>query len=238
MHYIAKGKGFYKVNDITYDLSSRNIFTIFPGDIVHYWTLSDDPWSFYWFAFNGISSIKLLNDAGITRSNPTIIIPEKINIIEPIEAMIKALNEKNQAYLTEISGYLYLTLACLQQSYSNNLSNAKAKNNVLQYIKNAQEFIKHNYFQDISVTDLANFVNLERTYFSKIFALYTGTSPREYIIQYRINKVCSLLRETDLTISEICQCIGITEEYYFSRLFKKKLGITPSEYRKLHYKSI
>lgn len=92
--------------------------------------------------------------------------------------------------------------------------------------------IEYNYNRGISVKDVAEYVNLDRSYFSKIFRKQEGISPQEYILNHRVTQAIQLLKTTSLTLNEISKCVGIDEEYYFWRVFKKSTGYSPTEYKK------
>ena len=79
---------------------------------------------------------------------------------------------------------------------------------------------------------IANFLNIERTYLYRLFKDITGTSPQEYLLDYRIRRACSLLKDTKLPVSDIARSVGYDDSLYFSRLFKQKKGRTPTQYRK------
>lgn len=85
---------------------------------------------------------------------------------------------------------------------------------------------------NISVEELAAKYNLSADYFSRKFRQHVGMSPLEYIHTVKIAKAVELLRNTELTVSEIAFCIGMEDNNYFSRLFKKITQFTPTELRK------
>ncbi|MFQ7552579.1 MAG: helix-turn-helix transcriptional regulator [Blautia marasmi] len=70
-------------------------------------------------------------------------------------------------------------------------------------------------------------VGLERSYFSKIFHKFTGTTAQNYLLNVRIQRSKLLLERTDYTVREICSYVGMKDEYYFSRAFKRSVGLSP-----------
>jgi len=89
-----------------------------------------------------------------------------------------------------------------------------------------------NYGTDIDISEYAAECNISTSRFLHLFKESTGTSPQNYIISIRIKKACELLENTDLSILKVAEQVGICDQNYFSRLFKKHMGISPSEYRK------
>ena len=74
--------------------------------------------------------------------------------------------------------------------------------------------------ENITVDDIAAALGLSRSYFSKLVKKMTQKSPQEYLLAYRINKSCALLRTTELSIGEIALLVGYSNQFHFSRAFK------------------
>lgn len=98
-------------------------------------------------------------------------------------------------------------------------------------IKTAQQYIRDNFDKDISLDDVSRTVNISPYYFSKIFKEESGNSFIEYLTNIRIDKAKELLSGSDMSIKEICATCGYTDPNYFSRSFKKNVGVTPTEYK-------
>ncbi|HHU59203.1 MAG TPA: helix-turn-helix domain-containing protein, partial [Bacteroidales bacterium] len=86
--------------------------------------------------------------------------------------------------------------------------------------------------QDIDFTELASSLNLGYSYFRKMFKKHTGVSPGQYHLHLRIMKARELLASTDLPIKQVAVETGFESIHCFSRLFKNKMGYSPSEVRK------
>ena len=98
-------------------------------------------------------------------------------------------------------------------------------------IASAKEYIKKNFNSDISLEDVSREVNISPYYFSKLFKDETGEGFVEYLTNLRIDKAKELLSGTNYSMKEICQMVGYTDPNYFSRIFKKNVGVTPTEYK-------
>lgn len=98
-------------------------------------------------------------------------------------------------------------------------------------IKDAKAFIDKNYSRDITLEDVSREVFVSPYYLSKLFKDNTGSNYIEYITQKRIGAAKKLLKKENLSIKEICAKVGYGDPNYFSRLFKKVEGVTPTEYR-------
>ena len=103
----------------------------------------------------------------------------------------------------------------------------------LPHIDRAKMYIKENFRSDIVLDSVASFVGLHPSYLSTIFKRSEGMSVTEYINVLRINQARELLEISDYRIGEIGELCGIPDPYYFSRVFSKICGTSPSEYRKI-----
>lgn len=97
----------------------------------------------------------------------------------------------------------------------------------------AKEYIKQNYSKQLSLDEVSYYVNISPYYFSKIFKEGTGENFIEYLTNIRIEKAKELLSSTDYSMKEICVMVGYSDPNYFSRSFKKNVGVTPTEYKEV-----
>ena len=98
-------------------------------------------------------------------------------------------------------------------------------------IVRAKEYISDNYNKDISLDSVSKYVDKSPYYFSKLFKDETGENFIDYLTNIRIEKAKHMLSDKEISIKEICIDVGYSDPNYFSRTFKKCIGITPSEYR-------
>ena len=88
-----------------------------------------------------------------------------------------------------------------------------------------------NFAKDLSLADVSRIVNISPYYFSKLFKEDTGENFIEYLTAIRINKAKELLDASEYSMKEICAMVGYSDPNYFSRTFKKNVGVTPTEYK-------
>jgi two-component system response regulator YesN len=94
------------------------------------------------------------------------------------------------------------------------------------------DYLNENYMNDINLEDISQQAGFSKYYFSKIFKKYKNRNFIDYLIQLRIKKVKELLESTNLCIKEISEKVGYCDANYFTNLFKKVTGQTPTAYRK------
>lgn len=95
-------------------------------------------------------------------------------------------------------------------------------------------YINENAFKELYLESIAHYVGFSRSQFTRKFQKQVGVSPSHYITELRVRKVCKLLIETDCSIEQIAEQSGFKNAFYLSRVFTKKIGINPSQYRKTH----
>ena len=93
------------------------------------------------------------------------------------------------------------------------------------------QYIKNNYMNKITLEDISSYVNLSSSYFGKLFNQEIKKGFSEYLSEVRIEKSKVLLKRYDLTLADIAQLVGFEDQSYFSKVFKKKIGISPKKYR-------
>jgi AraC-like DNA-binding protein len=101
-------------------------------------------------------------------------------------------------------------------------------------LHNAISFIKNNYEKKLTLQDVADFVYLNVTYFSKVFKDETGQTPGNFITATRIDAAKKLLSNTLTNIADIPELTGFESQSYFTRVFKKTEGCTPAQYRRMN----
>ena len=92
-------------------------------------------------------------------------------------------------------------------------------------------YIENNYYLPVTVADLAEIACLNPSYFSEKFKKQTGVTPKQYLIQTRLNAAKILLRDTDWSIKEIADKTGFPSDAYFTQYFRSQFHQTPTQYR-------
>lgn len=98
-------------------------------------------------------------------------------------------------------------------------------------VRRAQEYIQENYHRDLSLDELSKELDISPYYFSKLFKEETGSNFVEYLTNLRMTRAKELLKDEQCSMKEICAQVGYSDPNYFSRIFKKNFGVTPTEYR-------
>lgn len=101
-------------------------------------------------------------------------------------------------------------------------------------ISSAVQFMEENIPNDITLVEIAEHVNLNPYYFSKIFRQYTDSSPYDYLLNLRISHAKMLLMNTYDSVNNIAELCGFNSSVHFINIYKRKVGMTPLQFRKAH----
>ena len=104
-------------------------------------------------------------------------------------------------------------------------------------ILKVKNFISKNFMDEIRLAQLADIAGMSPSAFSRFFKLHTGRNLTDYIIDMRLGAASRMLVDTSRSISEICFCCGFNNLSNFNRIFKKKKGCSPSEFRENYHKT-
>ncbi len=229
IHFIISGKGKYHFNNKIYQLQAGDIFLISPSDVTYYQADTLDPWHYVWVGFHGIKATQYLNMIGLTRENPTI----SVSSTEYVKTRLLDIYQNSKIrYGGEIYmlGHLYLLLGKLVEEAGGEKSHRKGSIN--EHIFQAIEYIEMHYGRNISIQDIADHTNLNRSYFTSLFKETINISPQQFLTKYRVNKACDLLKlHAELSIADIARSVGYQDQFSFSKVFKKEKGIPPREFR-------
>ena len=126
-----------------------------------------------------------------------------------------------------MTGRLYTTLALFIKYRSRQEAR---KDSYQTYVEKAISYIASHYSYPISIEELASYVGISRSHLFRAFQTQLSVSPKEYLSQYRIRQACSLLAHSDLSVTAIARSVGFENSLYFSRVFHKIKGLTPTDY--------
>jgi transcriptional regulator GlxA family with amidase domain len=133
-------------------------------------------------------------------------------------------------------GNLVLASTCLTRylgAVRRAMSAAEARTRAVdQRIQETIAFVTANLSAEVSLAELANLARLSVSRYTAVFRRATGCSPTEYFGRLRVQRACEMLRTTIFPIHEIARQTGYLDPYYFSRAFKKQVGVSPTAFRK------
>nr|WP_294895351.1 AraC family transcriptional regulator [uncultured Pedobacter sp.] len=229
--YCVKGVGNISIDGENIQLRSNSFYLIPKQTPHHYKSTVNDPWSIYWVHFDG-ELADYLYAINSSKKPTSFTVPFNENRIRNFGEILDLLENGFEERILEIA-HIKLLNFIASFIYLNEVNPPAIENDLIQQ---SIDFMKENLGQTYAVSDLAKARNLSVTHYARLFKNKTGVSPLQYFNQLKIQKSCQSLYFTDQSIKEICNEIGISDPFYFSRLFKKFTGMSPSAYKRLRVK--
>ena len=228
--YCIDGKGWVSIDGIKMEVKPNQFFII-PKDTAHsYGSYNSDPWSIYWIHFSG----KLAAEFTVQNQKVESILPSKIaRIDERIMLFEEMLQNLEMGYSKENLHYANICLLHFLASfkYINQFRQIR-KIRERDVIEDSIFFMKENIQKKLTLKELSRKAGLSPSHFSFKFYKKTGRSPMDYLIHLRIQRACQFLDNSELRIGEVSEKVGYEDNFYFSRIFKKIMGVSPVKYRK------
>lgn len=246
MVYMKKGKMVFEISGNPVDMGPNDIIIIKPNQYHKFIVKSEQGCEFIVLSFkfenkiNGHYSEASLHDFLNFVSNKeaghfiSLKVSQKNEIITLLDRLIKE-RESNEIgseflnYLLVLELFVFISRA-LKMEWENSIKKQSPK--LKELIQISVNYINNNYERDISLGDIAKYVFLSSSYFTRAFKEETGMSPINYLLRVRVERAKELLLETDHKISDIALSVGFSNQQRFNEIFKKNVKITPLQYRR------
>jgi YesN/AraC family two-component response regulator len=231
-YFIMDGVGWLKVDGIDYYPQKNELF-LMPQGVLQSYSITDPENTYlkYWFHFT--AKIGEYNLFDMVKAPLYFKVKDPEYVSSLFENLLKIHQSKDcityklqlQSYLFQIISY-YLENIDASQITVHNTTNAKRISSIIEYIN-------QNLDKNFTLEELAGHLHLQPNYFIRLFKKYTHYSPMSYVNKLKIDRSVMLLKSTDYRINEISEQLGFCNEFYFSKTFKKAIGFTPKDYRKM-----
>lgn len=225
MHFVLKGKGTYQVNGNSYQLSEGMAFLILPGELTYYEADALDPWEYIWISFGGSEANRLIQSAR-AEDNPYIYTFTDFDVAKDYLLRFYETGRTHSFVPEELLGYFYLLWSNFVRR---SIKPTSAPDKM--HLDKARQYIHNNYSYSLTIEEISRFTGIDRTYLYRIFAEYTGMSPKQYLTAHRIDAASKLLKDTDFSVTEIALSCGFSDPSVFCKQFKALKHISPRAYR-------
>lgn len=210
---------------------SRHQALLIPRETAHRYGADEQaPWSIHWVHLIGPVAeyfVHLLPDEVFLMS----VAAETVTATESLFqecywAFVGSFAWQRMVYVTQTLHHLLGRLFFNNPAFSPVLRSSQARN-----LDKTLEYMSRNLHKSLRLEDLATYANMSKSHFSRSFKEQTGFSPIDYFINLKVQHAAMLLRFTDKTVREIGAAVGHKDPYYFSRIFKKVVGVAPTAFR-------
>ncbi len=229
LNYISEGTGIFENEHEKFQVKPGSLILIFPNQWHRYRPVKKTGWVENYVGFKGRIADELLKNQTFSRTQPVIQCGIKEEIIDTY-MKINDLVDKERPGFQQIASAMVVKLLGYIVSFEK--QKGFSGKQIAKVIEEVRFQMRQNTEMEFDLIELAHQHNVGYSYFRKMFKKYTGVSPGQYHLQLRIIRAKELLISTDKSIKEISLELGFQTIHYFSLLFKKKVGMTPTEFRK------
>lgn len=222
----------------TLELGSQSL-PVGPGDVLllprgshHCYRADiDNPWTIYWVHFEGaLAEMFLAAVRGGKQFAPVLHVGTHARLIADFETLIDTRKTGyNRRAFVHAANLLRQMLAYLSMV----APVAQAKQRYDMDLDGIHALMEEKLHGHLDLATLAGYVNLSKYHFSNKYKALTGHSPIQYFLHLKMERACYLLDVSGISVKEVSRTLGYEDSYYFSRLFKKIIGVAPRQYRNL-----
>lgn len=229
--YCIDGAGWVKFEGEEIIVTRNQGIFLRPGREHEYGASKTHPWSYYYIHYEGSMAAPYTRLILDEKESGTYWIKETDEYLRSFSMLLSSLEEgwnypnmvMAAAYLHKLLSYIYLR----KRNQADGVSNTSPMTRV----QAVADFIEENPQNQISMMELARAASLSDSRFRELFKQLKGMSPKQYCLHMQIEKAKELLGSEELCIHEVAERVGMADSHYFSRIFAKKVGVSPSEYR-------
>lgn len=208
LHFVLAGQGTFSSPRGTFRVGAGQFFVILPGEVTCYSADREDPWEYLWFAFDERGAGRMATLAPVLPSPPGI----PLRLRELCESGITGRE-------------LYLSV--LDELYYHLFSLGKEQTRLKERVR---RYIDYSYMEPLTVENIAQTMGFDRRYLSRVFARGYGMTVKEYLTSVRLSHAEKLL-VAGYSVGDVAAMTGYRDVFNFSRIFKKKNGLSPLAYR-------
>ncbi|MDR1899776.1 MAG: helix-turn-helix domain-containing protein [Treponema sp.] len=231
MVYIIDGQGAFTADGRTYEVKPGSLLLILPGVRHQYKPVYETGWHEYWVGFKGDFFSKMLREGTLSRDHVFFELGLHDYIIAAFRRIFDEVRAQRPLYqLNACAGVLFLLAEMLTHERRKEQPNYYQK-----IVEKAKCLMELNSYGDINLSSISEQIGVSTSRLNDIFKTYTSMTPYQYYIDIKIRKAASLLEQEDASVKEVAFQLGFEDQYYFSRLFKNKTGVSPSTWKKFVY---
>ena len=228
--YVASGKTHFYFHGEERIVNAEQMVLFQPRQEQHYEYFASDKPEVYWIHFTGGDVKNILRHFNIPLDEPVFYSGNSSTYAYLFKEIIHELQSCRVGYQELIEMYLKQILLLIERSRE------ERKPTVSSFIQDemelARRYFTEHYNEDINIEEYAKSRGMSFSWFSRNFKQLTAKSPMQYVVSVRINNAASLLGCSSYNINEVSNIVGYDNPLYFSRIFKKVKGVSPSEYKK------
>ncbi|MDD2312114.1 MAG: AraC family transcriptional regulator [Petrimonas sp.] len=229
--YISKGKGsFTSTSTRRTTISKGQAMVLFPGQWHTYSPQKETGWNEYYIGFEGAIIDHIVSQGFVSSDNQILDVGVNEDLVNLFTTAIKIAKEDKPAAQQNLAGIVFNIIGTILSLAQNKGFEMKES---AQKIERAKVIMYENIQKNIDIKEIAINLGISYSLFRKVFKEYTGYSPAQYFQELKLRKAKEMLTECNHTIKEIAFELNFSSYEYFLSFFKKKVNMTPMEYRNM-----
>lgn len=225
--YIAEGRCFVTSNGETTEAPKGSVIVYLPSQPQEYRFCPEDCPVSYYVHFTGSECERLMREMVLDKKN--IFYIGKSHTLEGLfDTLISEYKQKLKFATPRMNGILLEIISLIGRKNAYMISGGTDTNKRFETVC---EYIHNNFSGRLTLKELASKCSLSESRFSHLFTEMFGKSPKQYIMNVRMENAKELLLDSDMSVLEVGSAVGIDDQNYFSRIFKKHCGMSPTEFR-------
>lgn len=227
--FCVDGSGTVEIENTAISLS-KNHLIIIPANQAHsYYANTNEPWSIYWLHYNGQQAERYTQLLAPRVASININTDQHSELIQIFTSIFIQLElGYSMDVLLHVTSLLHLFFSSIKKTSTQSSSRQE---NTSHYINDLITYMQKHINQSLSLSVLASTLNISSSHLTHYFKEKTGYAPIDYFIHMKMQKACHRLDTSNDSIKEIAQSLGYNDPYYFSRIFKKTMSLSPRAYR-------
>jgi len=231
LHYIARGRGVFETDSFPQrQVDTGSCFLLFPGVWHRYKPDAATGWDEFWAGFSGDCAERLVQAGFFSPRNPLYKTGPEDSLLHQFTELIEVMRAEALGYQQVIASLTTLLLARLHASGRARVADGSHARTVVRQVK---RILHGNLDRELDLPGLAEGLQVNYDWLRRVFRHHTGLPLHQYHLQLRISKAMHLLGNSECSIKEVAGQLGYEDQHYFSRVFKKKTGQTPAQWRSL-----
>jgi AraC-like DNA-binding protein len=224
--FISKGEGvFESATTAPQSIKEGTCFLLFPGIWHRYKPNQQSGWEEYWIGFNGSYPDTLMQN--FSTHLPVVTTGRNDQLLNLFQGLLEQVKQETPGYHQVITGIALQILGIIQAS----ITYSYLYNSSTRLIDEAKFLLREGIEKQENIVDIVGKLPVSYSKLRKDFKSVTGKSPNQYQLGLKLNKAKNLLSVSHLSINEIADQTGFESVSYFSRIFKAKIGLSPSAFR-------
>lgn len=229
--YLVSGHGIFESSHCPVQrIHTGNLFMLFPGEWHSYRPLSETGWEEYWVGFKGKEMDEKVLNGFFSVHSPVFRLGLSDELVRLYSLVFDLSQKRPDGYQQYMSGIVSHILGIV---YSQNMLSRQFVPKIEDMVNKAKIFISENLQTAVYPGQVAEHLKVNHAYFCRKFKEYTGFSPSRYILEIRLQRSKQLLCSTDLNSKQIAYDCGFESSGYFCMVFRKNVGMSPLEYRRM-----